>query len=109
LRIALSSVANQLKLNARVLTRDALRFSPAGVPILNLKLAHRSSQMESNAAREVEMEIDAVVIGALAQELTRKLEAVAADARMQVEGFLARKYRSGPALELHITNFELED
>jgi primosomal replication protein N len=101
----LSGETNRLKLSARLATRDALRYSPAGIPILNLKLAHGSSQMESNAPRAVELEIDAVVIGALAP----RIEAIALDARLQVEGFLARKYRSGPALELHITNFELED
>ena len=101
----MSGEANRLQLSARLLARDALRYSPAGVAILNCRLGHRSQQMEAGAGRKVELELDAVAIGPLAA----RLEAIAQDAELTVEGFLARRYRTGPALELHITNFALKD
>ena len=101
----MSGETNRLQLSARLASRDALRYSPAGVAILNCKLQHRSQQMEAGARRNTEMEIDAVAVGPIAVTLAQ----VAMEAAMEIEGFLARKYRTGPALELHITNFELKD
>jgi primosomal replication protein N len=82
-----------------------LRYSPAGVAILNCRLQHRSQQMEAGAGRNVELEIEAVALGTVALSLAK----VAPQAELEIEGFLARKYRTGPALEMHITNFELKD
>ena len=97
----MSAGANRLQIAATLIARDTLRYSPAGVPIVNCRLAHRSNQLEAGAPRVVEAEIEAVAMGPVAQHLA----AVAVGSELDVVGFLARKYRTGPALELHITNF----
>ena len=48
---------------ALIAERDALRYTPAGMPIVNAVLQHRSQQMEAGIARLSEFEIAAVAAG----------------------------------------------
>jgi primosomal replication protein N len=80
-----------------------LRFTPAGVPALDFELAHESMQSEGNAERRVACELSAIAIGPLAKDLA----AVAVGARLRCRGFLARRYRTGTSVALHVNAFEL--
>jgi primosomal replication protein N len=90
-------------LDARLSARGDLRFTPAGVPALDFELAHESMQTEANTARRVACELSAVAIGPLAKDLA----AVAVGAQMRCRGFLARRYRTGTSVALHVNAFEL--
>jgi primosomal replication protein N len=90
-------------LDARLSARGDLRFTPAGVPALDFELAHESMQTEANTARRVACELSAVAIGPLAKDLA----AVAVGAKMRCRGFLARRYRTGTSVSLHVNAFEL--
>ncbi len=95
--------ANRIELQAGLAAREALRYSPAGVPILPALLQHASSQLEAGAQRKVELEIAAVFAGRLAETADR----IPLGAALQVCGFLAPKRRSSKQLVLHVTEFEL--
>jgi primosomal replication protein N len=93
---------NQLKFVASIAERDALRYTPAGIPIVSAKLLHSSEQIEANVPRLVEFEIVALAAG----EISGKFNQAELGATFQFTGFLARKNRNSKSLVFHITDFE---
>ena len=94
---------NAVTLDARLATRDDLRFTPAGVAALDFQLAHESMQTEANGERRVACELAAVALGPIAKDIS----SVAVGARLRCRGFLARRYRTGTSVALHVNEFEL--
>jgi primosomal replication protein N len=88
---------NRLVLNAQVVERKVLRYTPAGLPALDLRLAHASQVEQAGSARQVSFEMPAVAIG----EVARSLEFVTVGATAEFTGFLA-KQRSGRGVVFHI-------
>ncbi len=94
---------NEVTLDARLAARGDLRFTPAGVPALDFQLAHESMQAEADVDRRVACELAAIAMGPLAKDLA----AVAVGAQLRCRGFLARRYRTGTSVALHVNAFEL--
>ena len=94
---------NRLGLTAALVEREAIRYTPAGVPIVGLKLSHQSVQREAGADRTIELEISAIA----ADRLALRMDRVALGSDLKLEGFLAPRRRNVKALVLHITDFEL--
>ena len=92
--------ANRLTLDATLTARDALRHTPAGIPALDCTLTHTSVQQEAGGQRKVECELFAVAFG----DVARALDRAAVGSELRCEGFLARRYRTGVTIALHITN-----
>ena len=103
-----TSRANRLTLTATLTAKDPLRYSPAGIPVLNVRLLHQSEQVEAGKPRSVTCEIPAVAIGEvalrLALRLENKLETQQPETELQFTGFIATKRRFETA-ELHIVEF----
>ena len=95
--------SNAVTLDARLASRDDLRFTPAGLPALDFQLAHESTQTEADRERRVVCELAAVALGRVARELS----SVALGAELRCHGFLARRYRTGTSVALHVNEFEL--
>ena len=75
------------------------------MPVLELTLAHTSSQAEAGGERKVDCEMAAIAFADVAQRLAN----VATGAAMRCEGFIARRYRTGTSVALHISRFELTE
>ena len=60
---------NRLVLDATLVERAALRYTPAGLPALDLGLKHESTVTEDGQPRKVSMEMRALAIGAITQVL----------------------------------------
>ena len=97
--------ANRLTLDATLAERGDLRYTPAGVPALECVLRHASVQREAGGARKVDCELAAVAFG----EPALALAGMAAGAALRCKGFLARRYRTGITVALHIDEFETLD
>ena len=82
--------------------KDALRYTPAGIPIVELKLDHESPQAEAGKTRSVSCEVMAVAAGQIAQRMVQ----APLGARIKVTGFLAHRGKSKVQLVLHINEFE---
>ena len=95
--------ANRLVLDATLSERGDLRYTPAGLPALDCMLRHASVQPEAGGERKVECELAAVAFGEPAESLSR----VANGTAVRCKGFLARRYRTGITVALHVTEFEL--
>lgn len=92
---------NRLVLDATLVERAALRYTPAGLPALDLSLKHESTVTEDGQPRKVSMEMRALAIGAVTQVLVPlALGTVALYA-----GFLTST-RNGRGLLFHITSVE---
>jgi primosomal replication protein N len=89
---------NRLVLAATLTERAAVRYTPAGLPALDLVLKHESEVSEDGQARKVSMDIKAVAIGGI----TRQLGALALGVSATFAGFLASG-RNGRGLVFHIT------
>jgi primosomal replication protein N len=96
--------ANSVTLDARLQSRGALRFTPAGVPALDFELAHESTQVEAGGERRVACELAAVALGPVAT----KIAGVEPGAEIRCTGFLARRYRTGVTIALHVNEFDLK-
>jgi primosomal replication protein N len=96
---------NRLTLAATLMQRAELRYTPVGIPALECTLAHHSQQQEAGGERRVECEVHALAFG----DVARALSAVAVGSDICCEGFLARRYRTGNAVALHITRFTNEE
>jgi primosomal replication protein N len=94
---------NAVSLTGQLAGIEPLRHTPAGLPLLNFKLAHRSLQVEGGYKRQVECEVNCVALGDAATQLSR----VRAGADVKVTGFLNRKNRMSAQLVLHATLTEL--
>jgi primosomal replication protein N len=86
-----------LLLAATIVQRSVLRYTPAGLPALDLVLAHRSEVSEDGQPRQVQLELKSVGIGSV----TQALQSMALDAPAQFAGFLAAS-RNGRGLVFHI-------
>lgn len=89
---------NQFQLVAQVVEREALRYTPAGIPIVSAKLAHSSQQLEAAIPRLVEFEIPAVAAG----EISGRFNQLELGQAYQFTGFMARKSRNSKSLIFHL-------
>jgi len=95
-----SPAGNQLQLLAAVVQVQSLRYTPAGIPVINLVLEHESTITELDTPRLVKLQLKAVAFGARAETLARQgLESVC-----QFHGFLANA-RNGKGVVFHIQDF----
>ena len=94
---------NRLVLSATLVERAALRYTPAGLPALDLSLKHESEVSEDGQPRKVSMEMRAVAIG----EITRGLQTQALGSTGLYAGFVTSA-RNKRGLLFHITSIEFD-
>lgn len=93
---------NGVRLGARIIARESLRYTPGGVPAVSFRLKHASRQTEAGLQRQAECEIDAVALGPDA----RLICAAPLEADVEVSGFLAARSARSTSPVLHVTNIE---
>ena len=62
---------NRLLLSAQLVERAALRYTPAGLPALDMSLKHESELVHLGHPRKVALEIRARAVGAITEPLGR--------------------------------------
>ena len=93
---------NKVEIEGSIAALDSVRYTPAGIPIVELKITHASEQVEAGKPRQVELEVWALAAG----DLTGRLSRTPLGARIKASGFLAHKGKAKIQLILHITEFE---
>ena len=93
---------NRLVLTAQLVERGAMRYTPAGLPALDMSLKHESEVTQDGQPRKVSMEIRALGIGDIAQQLQR----LAIGSRGSFAGFLTNQ-RNGRGIVFHVTDVEV--
>jgi len=77
-----------------------MRYTPAGLPALNLRLEHESEVLEAGGKRTVKVVMKAVAFGTLAERLVKQ----AIGSVWNFNGFLANA-RQGKSVVFHIQEF----
>jgi primosomal replication protein N len=94
-RLVISGTLNQI---------ETLRYSPAGVPIAEAVVHHRSNQTVANQARQVECELTVQASGSLASQLTQLIVGT----QVKLEGALNRRSVNSRQLILILNRIEKE-
>jgi len=92
---------NRLTLMARIAELQSMRYTPAGMPALDLRLAHASIQHEAGSDRQVQFTLKAIAFGTLSERLARQ----ALESLWRFDGFLASA-RGGKGVVFHIQEFQ---
>lgn len=92
---------NRLVLTAHLVERGAVRYTPAGLPALDLSLKHESEVTEDGKIRKVSMEIRARAIG----EITQRVSTIEMGSKHGFAGFLGSQ-RSGRGVLFHVTELD---
>jgi primosomal replication protein N len=98
---AARKAVNQLVLSASVAELGSLRFTPAGLPAVDLRLEHESTIEEAGMPRQVRTAIKAVAFGAVAERLVKQ----GLGSLWRFQGFLATP-GNGKHPVLHIQDFQ---
>jgi len=96
-------IRNKLELTGIALQIQALRYTPAGIPLLSFVVQHVSEQIEAGMQRKVECEVTAIAMG----DLAVKSQGIKEGALIKVSGFLARRSLKSTQLVLHINTLEI--
>ena len=97
---------NRVQLAGFVEDAQALRSTPAGLPVLKFKLRHISDLIEAGRKRRVECVMTVVTLGEMAGTAN---EFIANGKRVRVEGFLAKAGMKSDWPELHAENIVIID
>ena len=92
---------NRTELTACIAEQAALRYTPAGLPALDVILEHASEVQEAGQNRKVQLKIRALAIGSIAERLVKQ----AVGSIWTFNGFLATP-RQGKSVVLHIQEFQ---
>lgn len=92
---------NCTELKASIAEQAALRYTPAGLPALDLILEHGSEQQEAGHMRKVQLKLRALALGSMAERLGQQ----AVGSVWTFKGFLATP-RQGKSVVLHIQEFQ---
>jgi primosomal replication protein N len=94
---------NRLVLLAQLVETGAMRYTPAGLPALDLSLKHESQVTQAGAPRQRSLELKAVAIG----DITKRLITLELGSTATFAGFLGGR-RNGRGIVFHVTEFESE-
>ena len=89
---------NRWLLTAQLTERSATRYTPAGLPALDIGLKHESEVSEDGQARKVTFECRAVAIGAITQRVMQ----LGLGSSAQFGGFVSSA-RNGRGMLFHVT------
>jgi primosomal replication protein N len=96
---------NRVEIGGVLAERKAMRFTPAGVPVVECVVAHCSEQVEAGLPRRVEFEMPVVALG----EAARWIDKAPPGMPLRLAGFLAARSRNGKQPRLHVTTIEFEE
>ena len=91
---------NEYSLFGEIIYLDTKRFTPAGMPVLSLRIRNESEKNEAGLKRIVNVDIESVVIGELANNNMRVGE------KFSFFGFFDKKSKKSTHLVFHVTQIK---
>lgn len=93
---------NEVVMSGVIRDFDALRYTPAGVPVAEFRLRHASTQQEAGQTRRVALDLPAIAFGVVA----RRLADAPPGSEVTASGFLALRSQKSAQLVLHANIIE---
>jgi len=94
---------NELRLSGCITERKNLRFTPAGLPVVDMVIEHSGTMQAAEGSRQISLRIAAKALGTLAE----RMQNVELGKEALFEGFLTPA-RQGKGLVFEIIRFELK-
>ena len=94
---------NQLRIRAKAVGKSALRYTPAGVAVLEASFEHKGGVTEAAVERTLAFEFSAIALGAVAQSLDRE----SLGTTLTLQGFIAPRSRRTTRLLVHVTEYKV--
>ena len=91
---------NQTTICGKLNKLGVLRYTPAGVAVIEFGISHTSSQIEAGMSRKVNCDISAVALAQIADIISEMKPGTL----VELTGFLARKSQMSLQLVLHVDN-----
>lgn len=89
---------NQVALSATVLDIKPLRYTPAGLPALEMVLEHDSDVQQAGHQRRIQLNVSALALG----DIALLLADITLGTPMLIKGFLAPSRKGSSKLIVHI-------
>ncbi|NGM88852.1 primosomal replication protein N [Parapusillimonas sp. SGNA-6] len=89
---------NQFVLTATALEVKPLRYTPAGLPAVEMVLSHESEVQEAGHMRRIELVLSAIALG----DIALLLSDTPLGASLSIQGFMAPARKGSNKLVLHI-------
>jgi primosomal replication protein N len=98
---------NRLQLTATLAALGQQRYTPAGLPAIDVELSHQSQVSEAGQLRTVNMSLVAIALGPMSERISR----LALGAQAEFIGFLAPKSlkQNGKQTVFHIQDFQISN
>ncbi|MGZ0019143.1 primosomal replication protein N [Nitrosomonas sp. wSCUT-2] len=94
---------NQTIICGKLIKLGALRYTPAGIAVIEFTVHHESRQREAGAMRQIIFDVFAIAMDQLALQVAE----VKVDSMVKLSGFLNRKSHMNQQLVLHASQIEL--
>ena len=88
-------------MQATLVERMALRYTPAGIPVVEAQLQHRSELVEAGLQRRLAFDFSAIAIG----DTARALALAELGSELGLSGFLAPRSARSTRLLVHVLEF----
>ena len=98
----MSAPQNRLTITGSIIELAQLRHTPAGLPVLQFRVAHASEQIEAGLPRRVECELQAVALGPNAH----LMQGARPGDQVELTGFLAARSARSKQPVLHVERIE---
>jgi primosomal replication protein N len=96
---------NRFVVDGELVELEGLRYTPAGIARVALKIRNISTQQEAGMLRQVQCDIPALALGGAAQQAS----GMRLGQRVKAEGFLAQRSLRIAQLVMHIDNITLDE
>jgi primosomal replication protein N len=93
---------NRFRLRAVLVVKATLRYTPAGLPVLEAGFRHTGTAVEAGLERELAFDVKGLALGSVGEQLYRE----PLGAELELGGFLAPRGRRTSRIDLHITEYK---
>ena len=94
---------NRLEVEGQVLERSPVRYTPAGIPILEFILSHESEVSEAGVPRRITFALQILVMG----DLVQMAGTIGLGTTLRIQGFIAPVRKDSPKFRLHAQRIQL--
>ena len=88
---------NRLEVEGQVLEQSPVRYTPAGVPVLEFLLSHESEISEAGVPRRIAFSLQILVMG----DLVQMAGTIGLGTMVRIQGFIAPVRKDSPKFRLH--------